>query len=140
MKNEYSKEDTILVLKEYKDSRKYVSNGICYFVINKGEELGLQPVDFYGVYSSLGISDAGLSFDTHEMKVQNGKNPLRIKVVEMLIEVLEDPSVYFAEMYPTGILDITSDECTVVKKIQQLKDFIASRQDPEKINQLIEMN
>lgn len=139
MKSQYSKEDTVFILRKYKTADNFINNGICFFVRRMNDELRLKAVDFYFLYSSLGISEAGLSFDTSTMQILEGKNPLRIQVVEMLIELLEDPSVYFVELAPS-ILDITSDEYPTQRKIFALKRFITFRQDPEKIDKLIRMN
>lgn len=141
MKSQYSKEDTIFILRKYKTAKKFINNGICYFVSRMNENLKLNAVDFYQVYPSLGISEAGLSFDTSAMQVLEGKNPLRIQVVEMLILVLEDPSVYFVELdYPGLEIDLGSDLQEGKDKILALKRFIDFRQDPEKIDLLIQMN
>ena len=139
MKSQYSKEDTLFILHKYKTSKKFTNQGICFFIHQMNSEFLLNAVDFYFMYTSLGISEAGLSFDTSTMQILEGKNPLRIQVVEMLITLLEDPSVYFVEL-EDSLLDLDSDLQEGKNKILALKRFIDFRQDPEKIDQLIEIN
>ena len=126
MNFEKAKADMLQVLKMYEDYEGENNlSGLCGFIKWTCQELGLGHNQvMYGMYGNLGIGC--LSYD-NQTKIGSGKNWLRCAVAKLLIETLEDPSVFIAgrELYD---YDLYSSDNSGADKIQKLKDFIEQHQ------------
>jgi hypothetical protein len=120
------KANALQILKMYED---YEGDnnlaGICGFIKWMSIEIGFGVNDvMYDMYHSLGI--ISLDYD-NGTRIGSGKNWLRIAVVKLMIEALEDPSVYIANK-DYWDYDLYSYEPEGQNKIKKLKDFIKLHQ------------
>ena len=116
------KADTLKILKMYEDYEGGNNfAGICGFVEWMSHD---HNHVMYDMYHNLGI--ISLDYD-NGTKIGSGKNWLRIAVVKLMIEALEDPSVYIANK-DCWDYDLYSHEPEGQNKIKKLKDFIMMHQ------------
>lgn len=128
MNFEKAKTDMLQALKTYEDYEG-ANNlaGLCSFVkwVCFDIKNGYHNNVMYDMYDNLGI--ISLDYDNNT-NIGSGKNWLRIAVAKLLIEVLEDPSVFIAENYNEYGYDLYSSSASGEEKIQKLKDFIKQHQ------------
>lgn len=126
---EKAKTDMLQALKTYEDYEGCNNlAGLCSFIKWACFDANRYHNNvMYDMYGNLGIIT--LDYD-NKIKIGSGKNWLRIAVAKLLIEVLEDPSVFIANKAVKSDFDydLYSSSASGEEKIQKLKDFIKQHQ------------